>query len=317
MVGMLLLAAITLQQSPTATFSYDSRSNPVVKYRAGSKVHVLKEESSDFPHGGDAISRAPQEGLVVRGTRYEAKGSRIVNALTGQSIEIPSQPLEGYDAPYAFRCKAALDLGKSMLWVFAWDGFDTSLEPSAKVEAFEVVERSGELKVLRRAELPGAGGYAWGLMSKRYGQKLLLSQPEGKITVFDLSAWREIRSLDLAGGAVISPSGNVYGWKDGELIAWDQRSEGWKTLRKDDCGPILGLIQTGFDDMLVCKERLVLAQRENSYALPPGARGYAGSDYRLFLKKKVCIGVVWGGPSGTIGVVLDPATLKPITPIVR
>lgn len=302
-----MVVASSVQSAASATVVFDKHHHPSILLRKGGKTYKLEEQPLGG-HGGDYLGR---EHLDFKGNRFEPSGNRIRNSKTGQSVELQSvkPPWDGI----LFRFKGAMSLGDRMLWVYAWDSPEVSLEPSGKVEAYEITFRDGKLNVVRQAELPGAVGYAWGIAAKRYGNSVLF-QVGDRISTFDIHRWREVGSTP--NGSTIAPSGQAYWWTDGTLKAWNPKSNGWKDLRKDDCGPILAAYPAAGDDLLHCSEHWILARRGTRLEFPAGYSETKPENCQMFVAPKVGIGFFRSTiEGGRKGYVFDPHDLKPIAPV--
>lgn len=308
---MLIAALVVASSVPicdSATVEFDKYHHPSILLRKGGKSYNLEEQPLGG-HGGDYLGR---EHLDFRGNRFEPSGNRVRNSKTLQSVELQSvkPPWDNI----VFRYKGAMSLGDRMLWMYAWDSPEVSLEPSGKVEAYEIAIRDGRMAVLRQAVLPGAVGYAWGIAAKRFGD-FMLFQVGDRISVFDLKQWREIGSTP--DGSTIAPSGQAYWWAEGKLRSWDTKSNAWKDLRNDDCGPVLAAYPSAGDDLLHCERRWILARRGTRLEFPPGHEETRPENCQMFMSPKGGTAFLRSTKEGRYkGYVFDPVNLKPIAPII-
>lgn len=260
-----------------------------------------------YPEPSAPISK----GIVFQGQRFIPEGHAIVNAKTGDRLDVPYDPPPQYEGLYApaFRVKNATNLGKSMLWCWAWDNMDASLDPSVWFTAYEVGLEKGRLKLLRRIDLPGVVGI--GATLNRVVNGIALFSTVESVTAFDTASWQRIgywqgRPFESGTGRLYlqTPDGSVSQWN--VKGRWEQKS-----------GPLAGIDNVwtvGGHDVLLLRNGLHNLATKASYRFPEPLSNYR-IPAEVIADPKVGIGVVWqyrtANENEGAGVILDPATLTP------
>lgn len=295
-----------------ATLSWTSNQVPEVQVRWGSHSRSLEQA----PNGGklvDGHTFAAQVGMKFAGVTFKPEGEVLIDTKTGQRLAIPHRAAPTGTGMYspAFRCKAAVSLGKTMLWVWAWDNMDASIEPSFIMIANEIGYENGKLKVLRQTELPGACGYL-PKIGPRYGDRILIGSTD-KTATLDLKEWRQIAAEE---GAFMTPeSGSSYRLDGNKLWAWGKRDHDWRFVREANLHYAEGAFTCRSGDLLLFKNGVMAASTGKVYTYPTTERGDPALTH-LFFDPELGVAVVWysGVFSKDVGILLDPM-LRPRCPI--
>lgn len=300
----LSIVGATLHRSPNGNWvglEMEGKPGKVVRMR------------NDLLESGEANFTLPD--LKFKGQTFSAKGEAVVNVKTGDRLAIPRDNPPQYDGNYrpVFRFKSSVALKDTMLWCFAWDNADASMEPSFLVYAYEVGLVKGKLKLLRQSELSNFGGMGTQVM-KVQGD-LALFWAVGKVVKFDLKGWRILESW--TGNVLSAPSGRTYmQLEKGSVLEWDKAGK-WK----EKSAPVdyIGNVYTlNGSDVFGGKGVLHNFDTKTSYSLPP-SNGRFERSYQVIADQRYGLAVYWNYPAKDrkdgAGVLLDPRTLKPIITI--
>lgn len=214
-----------------------------------------------------------------------------------------------YDGHYGpeFRFNSAIALNDKMLWCFAWDNTEASIEPSFLVYAYEVGLEKGKLKLLRRTELTKFGGMSTGLR-KISGNSALFGSV-GKVAQLDLRTWKVVNTWD--GNLIPAASGRTYMQSEkGDVFEWNKVGK-WEA--KSGPIPLIHRVVTmGGNDIFLSQESLENLDTKKRYSIPSASGNYF-RQYSVIADPKIGLGVSWSYPTREakdgVGAILNPNTL--------
>lgn len=269
---ILSLALALLQTTGTWSAQWDANSNQqrILRVIRNGRSHTIEQ----FPLGGigppERALSTSSNGVVIQGHRLKAVGTSLIDVATGQRVDIV-RPKESRPDEPSLRSKGAIAMVDRVLWIFASDLVEVSLEPSIRVFAFEVADRNGRPSILRTAELPGLLGYDSGIYAIRHGNDVLLANMGGKCIDFNLKQWSQVSSAQPS--VVFSSAGHAYRADLGKLSEWSFSRRAWEYIRNVDLGGLFGVTKLGQDELLTFNHGLMLAKSGQSYPYPPNYRG--------------------------------------------
>lgn len=246
---------------------------------------------------------------MFKNQRFVSEGASIVNAQTGDRLDIPHGPAPRYEGltSNAFRFKEAIALKDTMLWCWGWDTTEISTKPTFQFVAYEIGLEKGKLKVLRQAELKNLTGIQCRLF--RVSGNTAVFASTTSVVDFDLLSWKEVESVR---GRVLSPeSGRLY--RQNKLLAvheWHGVGK-WKQI-----SPSIEVIQEAMtlnkNDIFVTRNALHNLDSKANFKMPWPDSKYDHS-FSLFADPEVGIGVLWfsypGSDESVVGAILNPKDL--------
>lgn len=247
------------------------------------------------------------------GDTYSTNSMKLAGNRSKKSVEFQMDSAPQYDGLYApgLRCFGGVNLGKSMLWIYAWKNFDVQLDPAVLVTAFEVGVSNGRLKILRKANLRGMVGYG-GCGLYRQGKHLILTNSSRNLSVFDLDSWQELQHY--VGSNYLSRSGRIYRIT-GSVLSLSLDGLVWKQLRKVDEGYLVEVHPLKNDDVLEFSSSLMLGKTGRTFRYE--SKKINGQQPQVFVHPRLGAGVVWDTYSsgkGPVGAWLN-TSLRTLTPI--
>lgn len=259
-----------------------------------------------------APSDLGREGLTFQGHRFVSEGDVIVNPKTGDRLMIPYPAYPDYQGLYApsFRFKSATDIGKSMMWCWAWDNMDAALDPSVRFYAYEIGLENGKLKLLRQTELPNTVGIGAGL--NRISNGVAIFSALEKVVTFNLRSWKETATWK--GELYESGSGKLYmQTPKGVIFQWNPKGRKWEQ-KSGELPGMWKVLSIGQEEVFAFTDSLYNPKTKASYHYPAPL-----GNYQILARPigdpRFGIGLVWEyktlSPEYGAGVLLNTSTLKP------
>ena len=266
------------------------------------------------PRNGLAFNLRDDNKFKFQGHVFVGRGDHLVDQTTGQQLAMPAERPK-FDNAMMFRCKGAISLGKTMLWMFAWDSIEVSLEPSAAPTIYEVALRRGKPVILRQTVAPGLNGYVWTCKVDGQGDHMYFASPQTGIA-FNIRSWQVEASTD-GWGQTVASTGHVF-WSDkGRLLRWNYNKRAWDLTRITDMGDLLGGAQFGREEVLEFSAGLMVVSSGATIPYPKDQRGNPVAQFsRAFYIPGVGMGLVTNPNVHDAGIVVDLPNLHTVGRIV-
>src|SRR5579871_65289 len=195
MVSVFLFAVLQSARGWSAHWAEVDHSRALVVERDGRRYVIQQTGSGSSAGQPEQFMDVGPEGIKFKGHRFVASGSTILDAATGARVELPHTDPPALQLP-GFRLKGAAAAGDHMLWIFAWDDGDVSLEPSSEVLAYEVGLENNHPVVVRTTELPALTGINTYMCGVRHENDFLLVSSSDRFVDLDMKEWKPVASAE-------------------------------------------------------------------------------------------------------------------------
>lgn len=303
-----LLAAPAL----SAHLLIDKMGETYVAVSRGKRTWVLKNAWFANVDRASLGSRTP----TLNNARFKTDQRRIVNIVTGQSIEAPFD-FPKYDGIYEpfLDSVTSLPFGRNVLWLLAWRNGGVMTDPVVSMRIYEVALKNGKLTFLRSAEIPRPCDLPSPRMSLHKDHLLMeiITYEGNRVVSLDLKTW-QIQDLAVGKETLLGKSGNAYWIHEGRVDRWMDAGNEWRTLTRWSPQGDVRAVLLGKDDLLVSEDGMFNTKTLAYYRFPQDVR-ISRNRPNLYVHPNLGIGVVYGKSTPEADVWLDHRTFRPICPI--